>query len=122
MRLASAFMDASGSADIPLGRSTMRRLTLILCLLVVGCYERRMGAWLGHSYGDLITTWGVPTTRHPRPGGGAVLTWEDVELGPDGEQNCRRSFTTDRSGRIVRWAIENCDWRTADIPEPPRRP
>ena len=98
----------------------MRRLTLILWLLAAGCYERRMGAWLGHSYGELITTWGAPTTRHPRPDGSTVLTWEDPEIGPGGYQNCRRSFTTDRSGTVVRWAIEDCDWRTAQIPRPSR--
>ena len=99
----------------------MKRLTLVLCLLAAGCYERRMGAWLGHSYGELITTWGAPTTRHARADGGATLTWEDRELGPGGYQACRRSFATDRAGTIVRWTVEDCDWRTAQIPSPPRR-
>jgi len=113
-------MDASESADMPPGRSIMRRLTLVVCLLVIGCYERRMGAWLGHSYGELITTWGAPTTRHRRSDGGTVLTWEDAELDQGGYQTCRRSFTTDRSGTIVRWAVADCDWRTAHVPQPPR--
>jgi hypothetical protein len=100
----------------------MRRLTLILCLLAAGCYQRRMGAWMGHSYGELISAWGVPTTRHARPGGGAIFSWADAELGPDGYQTCRRSFTTDASGTIVRWSIDDCDWRTAHIPQPSRTP
>ena len=97
----------------------MRRLIFVLCLLTVGCYERRMNAWVGHSYGELIRAWGAPTTRHRRPGGGSLLTWEDAELDADSMRTCRRTFGVDRAGRIVQWAIDNCDWRTTNIPQPP---
>jgi hypothetical protein len=97
----------------------MRWLALSLCLLAAGCYERRMNAWVGHPYGELVRTWGTPTTRHRAPDGGTILTWEDAEIDQGGYKTCRRSFTTDRGGRVVRWAIAGCDWRTTHIPQPP---
>jgi hypothetical protein len=99
----------------------MRWLLLGVCLLAAGCYERRMGTWVGHPYGELIQVWGVPSTHHPRPGGGAVSTWASQESGPDGYRTCRQSFTTDSDGTIVGWSIDACDWRTTHIPQPPSR-
>jgi len=98
----------------------VRRLILVLsCLVAAGCYGRRMSAWVGHPYGELVRTWGAPTTRHQAPGGGSILTWESYEIGPTGSQTCRQSFTTDRYGTVVRWALQDCDWRTLHIPSPP---
>jgi hypothetical protein len=101
----------------------MRRLVVVLsCLVAAGCYERRMNSWIGHSYGELVRTWGTPTTRHARPDGGTLLTWEDREEGPSGDyQTCRRSFAVDRAGTIVHWTIADCDWRSTHIPQPPMR-
>ena len=100
----------------------MRRLVSAVCLLAAGCYQQRMGAWMGHSYYELLSAWGTPSTRQLLHDGSAVLAWEDVETGPEGHNVCRRSFTLDRTGRIVQWAIDDCDWRTTHIPEPPRTP
>lgn len=99
----------------------MRWLALVLCLLAAGCYQRRMGAWIGHSYPELISVWGAPTTRQRHPGGGAVLTWASQESGPEGYKTCRQTFTTNSVGTIVRWTVDSCDWRTTRVPQPPAR-
>ena len=96
----------------------MRRILLALCCLVLaGCYARRMGSWVGHPRDELLAVWGLPTSRVERPDG-SVLTWEELELG---YEPCRKSFITDRGGRIVRWSITGCDPLRTRIPGPRRR-
>ena len=82
-----------------------------LILLLAGCAStgEAMRSWEGRSESELVSAWGAPAASIDTRDGQRVLTWETY-WGQFGQRVCRKSFTVDPRGIVVRWAFEGCPY------------
>lgn len=87
------------------GRRLTRQGSIILVagLILSACstLDRGMEAWEGHPIGDLVASWGEPTSRAPLGNGVEAYTWIlDAE-------DCQQTFTV-RDGKIIGTSDTDC--------------
>ncbi|MBC6428848.1 MAG: hypothetical protein GDA55_06430 [Cellvibrionales bacterium] len=64
-----------------------------------------MDSWVGSSIDTVMESMGAPDSTTPRIDDGKVYLWlQTCGLGI----NARRSFTTDRAGKVVDWYMKQC--------------
>jgi len=69
--------------------------------------RQKMESWVGHQESDLASIWGAPTSAIDTRDGKRILTWESY-WGQYDRNVCRKSFTIDKSGKIIRWSSSGC--------------
>jgi hypothetical protein len=67
-----------------------------------------MSSWVGHSIDDVTAAWGAPESKINRTDGGVTYTWTTFSSNEYGVRQCRQSFVTDASGKIVSWSYAGC--------------
>jgi len=67
-----------------------------------------MSSWEGRSIDDVTAAWGAPELRINRTDGGATYTWTTFSSNQYGVQQCRQTFVTDSTGKIVTWSYTGC--------------
>lgn len=85
----------------------MKTLLLILTLTISGCVsmQKIMETNVGKHIDDVSSSWGAPENRMERADGGATYTWKSRRVNQYGTFNCRKTYTTDKSGIIVNYTI-----------------
>jgi len=90
-------------------------LACIACTLSLSCasaLQKNMESWMGSQESQLLAAWGAPDTRVPLPDGGRVYTWLDTWYQQNGQPaNCRKTFTVDPRGVVVKWSYSGCPKR-----------
>ena len=87
------------------------RITLLLAAVIIsGCasMDSVMSAYEGRSIDDVTAKWGAPDSRINRTDGGATYTWISLSSSQQGVYQCRQTFVTDPSGRIVSGSYAGC--------------
>ena len=81
----------------------------IFVAFISGCTTTKsvMESWVGARESDLVSKWGAPTSAIDTRDGMRILTWESY-WGEYGRNVCRKSFTIDESGKIIRWSYRGC--------------
>jgi len=92
--------------------SLLKRIFLfsVITFFMFGCLtplKEVMHGWMGFHIEDVTAVWGVPQNKMERDDGGSTYTWTTFH----GNLHCRRSFTTNSSGKIVDWSYDNCPHR-----------
>jgi len=83
---------------------------LLAVAFMVGCASMNtvMSSWEGRSIDDVTAAWGAPELRINRTDGGATYTWTTFSSNQYGVQQCRQTFVTDSTGKIVTWSYTGC--------------
>lgn len=84
---------------------------LVVILFAAGCTTLKevMSSWEGRPVDELLSAWGAPDSRIQLKDGGQVLTWTTLWNDADyGIHTCRKSFTVDSDGIIVKWSYSDC--------------
>lgn len=84
-------------------------LIIVFVVCISGCATTRsvMQSWMGYQESDVVSKWGAPTAAIDTRDGKRILTWESY-WGQYGQNVCRKSFTVDESGEIIRWSYSGC--------------
>jgi hypothetical protein len=84
---------------------------LALVVLFGACTTQKsvMASWVGQPESHLLASWGAPDRTAVLADGGKVDTW--VTTWNDnyyGLHTCRKTFTLDAEGKVVKWAYSDC--------------
>lgn len=88
--------------------STILLLTAIIVVGACASIDSTMGSWVGRSIDDVTANWGAPESMMKRTDGGTTYTWTTFNSNQYGTQQCRQSFVTDASRKIVSWSYSGC--------------
>ena len=79
-------------------------------IIVGGCasMDSVMSSRVGGSIDDVTANWGAPDSMMKRTDGGTTYTWITFNSNQYGTHQCRQSFVTDSSGKIVNWSYSGC--------------
>ncbi len=85
-------------------------LLIALLMAALGCHRlaKTMDSWMGANVDQLIASWGAPDSRMDLRDGGQVLTWISIRSNAYGVWQCRKSFTADRNGTLIKWSYSGC--------------
>jgi hypothetical protein len=86
-------------------------MTILLAVAFLsGCasMDTKMNSWIGSSIDDVTASWGAPESSMNRADGGVAYTWIWFSSNQYGVRQCRQTFITDSTGKVVRWSYAGC--------------
>ena len=83
-------------------------LGLIVFLGACATTTSVMKSWVGQPEAQVLASWGAPDRTAALPDGSKVDTWVTTWNNDYGLQTCRKTFTVDSEGKIIKWSYSNC--------------
>ena len=93
------------------------RVAILLSVLAVSSactsgLQKRMQSWVGSTESQLLQSWGAPDRTQALDDGSKIHTWVDTWFTQQGQPvQCRKTFTVDRRGQVVKWSYAGCPRR-----------